>query len=244
MTVFENVFVAATHRRRPQRERGVPPLRSTRSSSAACSPSPTAGPRRSACSTASGSSSRARWRPIPVVLLLDEIGGGPDRRRGGRARRPRSASCRRRGIAIVWIEHIVHVLVQVVDAARLHGRRPRDRRRRARGRDGRRRGDRRLPRERAGVTLLAVEKLDARHGLLQAVRDVSLRGRARARRSRSSARTAPARRRCCARSPARTARPAGAILFDGARHHVVACAPARPRWASRSCPRDGGCSPN
>ena len=36
-----------------------------------------------------------------------------------------------------------------------------------------------------------------------------------ARRSRSSARTAPARRRCCARSPARTGRPAGRILFDG-----------------------------
>ena len=65
------------------------------------------------------------------------------------------------------------------------------------------------------MTLLAVDRLEARHGLLQAVRGVSLQRRARARRSRSSARTAPARRRCCARSPARTGRPAGRVAFDG-----------------------------
>ena len=50
----------------------------------------------------------------PQVLLLDEIGGGlTDAEAGelvGTIRQLRG-----RGIAIVWIEHIVHVLVQVVE---------------------------------------------------------------------------------------------------------------------------------
>ncbi len=51
---------------------------------------------------------------------------------------------------------------------------PRDRRRRARRGDERRGRDRRLPRAGGRMTPAAVEALDARHGLLQAVRDVSL----------------------------------------------------------------------
>jgi len=50
----------------------------------------------------------------PVVLLLDEIGGGlTDEEAGELVEIIREL--RRRGLAIVWIEHIVHVLVQVVD---------------------------------------------------------------------------------------------------------------------------------
>jgi branched-chain amino acid transport system ATP-binding protein len=50
----------------------------------------------------------------PVVLLLDEIGAGlTDAEAGELVETIRGL--RRGGIAIVWIEHIVHVLVQVVE---------------------------------------------------------------------------------------------------------------------------------
>ena len=50
----------------------------------------------------------------PIILLLDEIGGGltdaeADELVGT------ILELRKRGLAIVWIEHIVHVLLQVVD---------------------------------------------------------------------------------------------------------------------------------
>jgi branched-chain amino acid transport system ATP-binding protein len=49
----------------------------------------------------------------PMLLLLDEIGGGlTDAEAGELVETVRGL--RERGIAIVWIEHIVHVLVQVV----------------------------------------------------------------------------------------------------------------------------------
>jgi branched-chain amino acid transport system ATP-binding protein len=50
----------------------------------------------------------------PVVLLLDEIGGGLT---DGEAAElvETIRELRRRGIAIVWIEHIVHVLLQVAE---------------------------------------------------------------------------------------------------------------------------------
>ena len=49
----------------------------------------------------------------PVVLLLDEIGGGlTDAEAGELVETIREL--RRRHIAVVWIEHIVHVLMQVV----------------------------------------------------------------------------------------------------------------------------------
>ena len=60
--------------------------------------------------------------------------------------------------------------------------------------------------------------------------------------SRWSAPTAPARRRCCARSPARTGpRPAGSC-FDGADITRDAGPPARRASASRWCRRAAGCS--
>ena len=50
----------------------------------------------------------------PVVLLLDEIGGGlTDGEAADLVETIRDL--RRRGIAIVWIEHIVHILLQVAE---------------------------------------------------------------------------------------------------------------------------------
>ena len=49
----------------------------------------------------------------PAVLLLDETGGGLTDEESGELVGT-IAELRRRGIAIVWIEHVVHVLVQVV----------------------------------------------------------------------------------------------------------------------------------
>jgi branched-chain amino acid transport system ATP-binding protein len=50
----------------------------------------------------------------PVVLLLDEIGGGLT---DGEASElvETIRELRRRGIAVVWIEHIVHILLQVAE---------------------------------------------------------------------------------------------------------------------------------
>jgi branched-chain amino acid transport system ATP-binding protein len=50
----------------------------------------------------------------PVVLLLDEIGGGLTDAEAD-ALVGTILELRKRGLAIVWIEHIVHVLLQVVD---------------------------------------------------------------------------------------------------------------------------------
>ena len=50
----------------------------------------------------------------PVILLLDEIGGGlTDSEAAELVETIREL--RRRGIAIVWIEHIVHILLQVAE---------------------------------------------------------------------------------------------------------------------------------
>lgn len=49
----------------------------------------------------------------PAVLLLDEIGGGLTDAEAGELIAT-IEGLRQRGIAIVWIEHVVHVLLQVV----------------------------------------------------------------------------------------------------------------------------------
>jgi branched-chain amino acid transport system ATP-binding protein len=50
----------------------------------------------------------------PVIILLDEIGGGlTDEEATELVQTVRAV--RTQGVTIVWIEHIVHVLVQVVD---------------------------------------------------------------------------------------------------------------------------------
>jgi branched-chain amino acid transport system ATP-binding protein len=50
----------------------------------------------------------------PVVLLLDEIGGGLTDAEAAELVTTISA-LRAQGVAIIWIEHIVHVLLQVVE---------------------------------------------------------------------------------------------------------------------------------
>jgi branched-chain amino acid transport system ATP-binding protein len=50
----------------------------------------------------------------PTVLLLDEIGGGLTDAEAGELVST-IAGVRSQGVAIVWIEHIVHVLLQVVE---------------------------------------------------------------------------------------------------------------------------------
>jgi branched-chain amino acid transport system ATP-binding protein len=50
----------------------------------------------------------------PTVLLLDEIGGGLTDAEAGELVST-IAGVRAQGVAIVWIEHIVHVLLQVVE---------------------------------------------------------------------------------------------------------------------------------
>ncbi|HVV92746.1 MAG TPA: ABC transporter ATP-binding protein [Hyphomicrobiales bacterium] len=50
----------------------------------------------------------------PVALLLDEIGGGLTDAEAGQLVET-IQELRRRGIAIVWIEHIVHVLLRVAE---------------------------------------------------------------------------------------------------------------------------------
>jgi branched-chain amino acid transport system ATP-binding protein len=50
----------------------------------------------------------------PAVLLLDEIGGGLTDGEAGELVAT-IKTLRARGIALIWIEHIVHVLVQVTE---------------------------------------------------------------------------------------------------------------------------------
>jgi branched-chain amino acid transport system ATP-binding protein len=112
MSVFENVFVAATtgggHKRADAYERSIGALE-------LCDLLHLANRRAEAL----GLLDRKRLelaRAVatdPVVLLLDEIGAGLTDAEAGRLVETIGA-LRRRSIAVVWIEHIVHVLVQVV----------------------------------------------------------------------------------------------------------------------------------
>jgi branched-chain amino acid transport system ATP-binding protein len=112
MTVFENVFVAATagggHKRRDAYRRSIEALETCGMLDAANRRAETL-----------GLLDRKRLELArslatdPVVLLLDEIGAGlTDAEADELVITIRDL--RQRGIAIVWIEHIVHVLVQVV----------------------------------------------------------------------------------------------------------------------------------
>jgi branched-chain amino acid transport system ATP-binding protein len=113
MTVFENVFVGATmggrHRRREAYRRSIEVLETCGMLDAA---------NREAESL--GLLDRKRLELAralatgPSVLLLDEIGAGlTDEESAALVETIREL--RREGIAIVWIEHIVHVLVQAID---------------------------------------------------------------------------------------------------------------------------------
>jgi branched-chain amino acid transport system ATP-binding protein len=112
MTVFENVFVAATagggHKGKDAYGRSIEALETCRMLEAANRRAETL-----------GLLDRKRLELArslatdPVVLLLDEIGAGlTDAEAAELVATVREL--KERGIAIVWIEHIVHVLVQVV----------------------------------------------------------------------------------------------------------------------------------
>ena len=115
MTVFENVFVAAAHGGGLSGRGGL----STAAIDSLDALRHAGGrqPARRDAGAARPQAARTRAR------AGDQSGGAaarrdrrrPDRRRGERTRRRRSSSCARRGIAIVWIEHIVHVLLQVAE---------------------------------------------------------------------------------------------------------------------------------
>ena len=85
------------------------------------------------------------------------------------------------------------------------------------------------------MTLLSIEGLEAGYGQLKAVRGVSLTIDT-GRRSRSSARTAPARPRFCALSPARIRIAAGRIALQGRANQRDAVSRAR-RAGRGACSR-------
>ena len=91
------------------------------------------------------------------------------------------------------------------------------------------------------MSVLAVEKLDVRHGLLQAVRDVSFsveRGETLALVGANGAgKTTLLRAIAGAHLPA-----GGRILLGRRRHHRACRRTGASAWASRWCRKDGGCS--
>jgi len=113
MTVFENVLVGATHgAARPEREAYVASLATLEQTGLAARANTRAGAltllERKRLELARALATQ------PRVLLLDEIAGGltePEvQALVGAVRR-----IREQGVAIVWIEHIVHALRSVVD---------------------------------------------------------------------------------------------------------------------------------
>ena len=109
----------------------------------------------------------------PRVLLLDEIAGG--------LTEPEVLAMvevirrvRARGVAIIWIEHIVHALRFRGGPPRRHQLRRRPDRRPPGHGHGQPRGAARVSRNRRRVSLLAVRDLSARYGDFQALFGVSL----------------------------------------------------------------------
>jgi branched-chain amino acid transport system ATP-binding protein len=113
MTVFENVFVAAANgihfSRNEAYERSIDALRRSALSQVANRRAETLGlldRKRLELARALATG--------PRLLLLDEIGGGLTDAEASELVEI-ILDLRRRGIAIVWIEHIVHLLLQVTD---------------------------------------------------------------------------------------------------------------------------------
>lgn len=113
MTVFENVFVAATQ---AGGHKGQKAYRSCVDAIELCGMADIANRRAESL----GLLDRKRLELArvlatdPVVVLLDEIGGGLTDEETVQLVET-IGEMRRRGMAIVWIEHIVHVLLQVVE---------------------------------------------------------------------------------------------------------------------------------
>jgi branched-chain amino acid transport system ATP-binding protein len=113
MTVFENVFVAAANGARFDRgeayDRSIDALKRSALIDRANRRAETLGlidRKRLELARALATG--------PKVLLLDEIGGGLTDGEAGELVEI-ILDLRRRGIAVVWIEHIVHILLQVAD---------------------------------------------------------------------------------------------------------------------------------
>ena len=171
MTVFENVFTAA---RTAAASAATPPTRAPPSRSTTTGMTGVANRRAETL----GLIDRKRLELAralatgPSALLLDEIGGGLTDAEASELVDV-ILELKRRGIAIVWIEHIVHILLRVaerlvcMDAGRIIADGAADK----------------VMKDPAvieaylggggGMTLLSVERLEARHGLLTAVRGVS-----------------------------------------------------------------------
>ena len=207
MTVFENVFTAAAHGGGLEHAAAY----GKRSTSLALTGhdgdrQPARRNARPDRPQAARTRARARDRPRRAAARRDRRRA--DRRRGERTRRHHPRTQASSGVAIVWIEHIVHILLRVaerlvcMDAGRIIADGA------PQSGDGRPGGDRGLSRRRRRVSLLAVERLEARHGLLQAVRGVTLRdragrdGRARRRQRRRQDDAAARDRRRASRTPA------------------------------------------
>ncbi len=174
MTVFENVFTAAAHGGGLERERAyeatIELLALTGMTAVANRRAETLGlidRKRLELARALATD--------PVVLLLDEIGGGLTDAEANELV-DIILELKARGIAIVWIEHIVHILLKVAKRLVCMDARTYNRRRTVAKRDDRSAGDRGLSWRRLGVTplLLSIEGLEAGYGQLKAVRGVSL----------------------------------------------------------------------
>jgi len=113
MTLFENVYVAASN---GARERGEAAYARCVDALDLCGMLPLANRRAETL----GLLDRKRLELAramatnPVVLLLDEIGGGLTDSEASELLHT-IGELKARGLSIVWIEHIVHVLVQLVD---------------------------------------------------------------------------------------------------------------------------------
>jgi energy-coupling factor transporter ATP-binding protein EcfA2 len=85
------------------------------STSAALPIKPTGRRRALLCSIASGWNWRGRWRPIPRVLLLDEVAGGLTEHECHALVALINGLRFSAGVSIIWIEHVVHALLASID---------------------------------------------------------------------------------------------------------------------------------
>jgi branched-chain amino acid transport system ATP-binding protein len=112
MTVFENVLVGASHSRRPDEDAETATIAALRATALLA--------RANALASTLTLLQRKRLELAralatePQVLLLDEVAGGLSEHEV-RELVDTIEDVRARGVAVIWIEHIVHALLSVVD---------------------------------------------------------------------------------------------------------------------------------